>query len=104
VKLALNFGGGTNVDKTFFYLGGGLILGKSERVGLSLGAVGGSVNRIEGAYRNLDRIPIAADQEINDITIKTENVYRIGLYVGLTYNLSKKNDENLKKTLGKFIE
>lgn len=95
-KFAFNFGAGTNVEKIFYYTGGGLLIGKSERIGINLGLVGGTVYKIPSEYKNSDVINLPVDK-----LIKPSNSFQIGYFFGVSYNLTGKNKDKMAMMLKK---
>ncbi|MBW8333429.1 MAG: hypothetical protein K0M40_15490 [Prolixibacteraceae bacterium] len=96
LKLALNFGAGTNVEKIFYYTGGSLLIGKSERIGINAGIVGGTVKRILSEYKNSPVINLPIDK-----LMQSKNSFQIGYFFGVSYNLTGKNNENMAMILKK---
>ena len=93
VKFAFNFGAGTNVDKIFYYTGGSVLFGKSERVGISAGVVGGTVARISNELKNktIVKSPI---EDLNEVPMQRRDPFQLGYFVGVSYNLSGKNQSS----------
>ena len=101
VKVAFNFGAGTNVEKLYYYLGSGLILGKSERIGINLGIVGGTVKRISSEYQDNKVVNLPLDQLPNEVPMQTKDPFQFGYFVGVSYNLSGKNKDDINMMLKK---
>lgn len=104
VKPTINIGLGTNIDKISYFLGGGLILGRQERVIFHAGVAGLNVRTpsksIEDLFKknnNLNSIIIEQPfDEVLNQNIVTEK-YRIGYYFGFSYNLSDNKTSRLEK-------
>lgn len=81
VKLALNVGSGTNIEKIYYYLGFSLLLGKSERISVGGGAVGGSVSRISDEYNDITKL---INKPIGDlpyeVPMQKKDPFQIGYY------------------------
>lgn len=83
--LAGSFGITSENGKTIkYYLGGSLIIGKKERFIISAGAAGGSVKRLDGDFKVDEKYPITKVGE----NVKTTDVFRIGGFFGICYNIS----------------
>ncbi|TNE52854.1 MAG: hypothetical protein EP338_13785 [Bacteroidetes bacterium] len=97
-RLTLNFGTATDTDQLFYLAGAGWLMGRSERVGISIGA---ACRRAEFAKTRL--IELNKDQnydfsnEFNvNSDVPTERKFKMGWYVALTYNFKQKNEDKLK--------
>jgi hypothetical protein len=101
IKPALNFGVGTNIEKLNYYLGMGLLFGRSERIGLNIGAVGGTVKRIADEYQGKTIINSSVTDLLNTELMKTDDPFRIGWYIGISYNFTGKNKETMATMLKK---
>ncbi|MFY9151877.1 MAG: hypothetical protein WAO52_07685 [Prolixibacteraceae bacterium] len=100
-KLAVNFGAGTNTEKVYYYLGAGILLGKSERIGVSAGLVGGTVARISDEYKKNDIINLPLEKLTKEVVMQSKDPFKFGYYFGVTYNLSGKNKANMEAMLRK---
>jgi hypothetical protein len=99
IKPALNFGVGTNVEKIYYYLGGSLLLGKSERIAINGGFVGGSVSRVSDYYRDKLVLNMPIDELPSEVPMQATDAFQIGYYVGISYNLSGKNKKSMESAL-----
>lgn len=85
VAHGLSFGISTEDSKSLkYYLGVSYFLGKKDRFILNAGIVGGSVKRITGRYNKNEKYAIASLPE----EIKTGDYFRVGGFVGVSYNIS----------------
>lgn len=75
-------GGGENLQSISFFLGPSLLFGKSERIVLNTGIMGGRVERLSQGYQVGDRYFSDANQA------PTASVYELGVYVGVSFNLT----------------
>lgn len=89
----LNFGAViTQNEKLQVLLGGGLILGKQERIIFSAGISMGKVDRIADGYQ------VGSSYNLGDSgTILTQSQFKFGKFFGITYNLSKVKKISLDK-------
>ncbi len=85
VTPTLNFGAViTKNEKLQVLLGGGLILGKQERIIFSAGLSMGKVDRIADSYQ------VGGSYNLGDSgDVPTQSQFKFGHYFGITYNLSK---------------
>lgn len=75
-------GGGENLQSISFFLGPSLLFGKSERIVLNAGIMGGKVERLSQGYK-------IGDAYFSDGNIApTNSVYELGYYLGVSFNLS----------------
>lgn len=99
IKPALNFGIGTNIEKTYYYLGIGALLGKKERIGISVGVVGGTKRTITDEYKDFYSEGQIIDKPITGlpdaVPTQTKDPFQVGFFVGISYNLSGKNKEQM---------
>lgn len=75
-------GGGDNLESISFFLGPSLLFGKSERIILNMGIMGGKVKRLTQGYSVGDRYN--SDSNL----APTGSVYELGYYLGVSFNLS----------------
>jgi len=75
-------GGGENFQSISFFLGPSLLFGRSERIILNVGIMGGKVERLSQGYQVGDRYLSDSNQA------PTASVYEMGVYVGVSFNLS----------------
>lgn len=89
----LNFGAViTQNEKLQVLLGGGVILGKQERIIFSAGISMGKVDRIADGYQ------VGGSYNLGDSgTIPTQSQFKFGKFFGITYNLSKVKKISLDK-------
>jgi len=89
----LNFGAViTQNEKLQVLLGGGVILGKQERIIFSAGISMGKVDRIADGYQ------VGSSYNLGDSgTIPTQSQFKFGKFFGITYNLSKVKKISLDK-------
>jgi len=89
----LNFGAViTQNEKLQVLLGGGVILGKQERIIFSAGISMGKVDRIADGYQ------VGGSYNLGDSgTIPTQSQFKFGNFFGITYNLSKVKKISLDK-------
>ncbi|MEO7976637.1 hypothetical protein [Flavobacterium sp.] len=89
----LNFGAViTQNEKLQILLGGGVILGKQERIIFSAGISMGKVDRIADGYQ------VGSSYNLGDSgTIPTQSQFKFGHFFGITYNLSKVKKISLDK-------
>lgn len=89
----LNFGAViTQNEKLQVLLGGGVILGKQERIIFSAGISMGKVDRIGDGYQ------VGSSYNLGDSgTIPTQSQFKFGHFFGITYNLSKVKKISLDK-------
>lgn len=96
-KLALNLGAGTNIQDMYYYGGLGVLLGRSERVGINIGAVLGKVKALSSQYE-FDEIISTPDTGLDPSSLYQEDdPWKVGLYLGITYNLTGKNKDAADK-------
>jgi hypothetical protein len=100
VKFAFNFGAGTDIKQIEYYLGGGLLLGRYERIGLNVGIVGKFVNKVSYKYQVEDGneriIDVALSDLPDEVPMQNPSPFQVGIYFGITYNLTGKNEEKSK--------
>ncbi|KAF0200055.1 MAG: hypothetical protein FD170_3804 [Bacteroidetes bacterium] len=102
IKPTFNFGVGTNIDKLRYYLGFGLLVGKSERIIINFGAVGGEVKTISDEYKEETTILAGSTSNWqNTDFMQKGDTFRIGMYFGVTYNLSGKNNQEMSAMIRK---
>lgn len=103
IKPSINVGLGTDIEKVYYYFGGGLMLGRSERVSLNAGGVGGVVFRIPNQYRDQDNtiFPDPIDNVVTDIQLRARNEFKIGWFIGVSYNLSGKNRGTMENNISR---
>jgi hypothetical protein len=101
VKLALNFGAGTNIENLFYYFGASILLGKSERIGINGGLVGGTVKRISNEYKDVEVINTAIEDLPKDVPMQLDDPFQMGYFIGISYNLSGKNKETMEGMIKK---
>jgi hypothetical protein len=89
----INFGAIiTQDEKLQVLLGGGVILGKQERIIFSAGVSMGKVDRIADGYQ------VGSSYNLGDSgTIPTQSQFKFGKFFGITYNLSKVKKISLDK-------
>lgn len=89
----LNFGAViTQNEKLQVLLGGGVILGKQERIIFSAGISMGKVDRIADGYQ------VGSSYNLGDSgNIPTQSQFKFGNFFGITYNLSKVKKISLDK-------
>jgi hypothetical protein len=75
-------GGGNNIQSISFFLGPSLLFGKSERIILNAGIMGGKVERLTQGYKVGDRYTPDANVAL------TNAVYELGYYLGVSFNLT----------------
>jgi hypothetical protein len=94
-NFVLNLGTATNGSNLFYYLGGGLLFGKEERLGLSAGLVGSLVQQLNSPYQ----FDVVYQEPIGELANKQllypSKQFRYGYYFGFTYNLKGKNSDRL---------
>lgn len=74
-------GGSGGLESMAFFLGPCLVLGRQERIVLSAGLMGGKVEQLAEGYSVGDRF------EPDPTLLKTETVYKLGYFMGLSFNL-----------------
>jgi len=75
-------GGGENLQSISFFLGPSLLFGKSERIVLNAGLMGGKSEKLSQGYE-------IGDQYISDSNLApTISVYELGYFIGVSFNLS----------------
>ncbi len=80
---ALSLGLGLNNSGDVTYFGGAsLLLGKTARGVISAGVAGGKVKRLGGGFDLGDPLPAGTKE------VPTDSPFRLGWFVGFTYNLS----------------
>jgi hypothetical protein len=79
----------TNLETTRFFLGGSLIFGDNRRFILSAGITGGNVNRLEKRFKEDMRYADADFAGLEDEDFM-EKKFKIGVFLGVSYNLSAK--------------
>lgn len=77
----------TNISDAVYCLGASLIAGKDERLILSFGAMGARVDVLKGNYVSGQQIKKSAIDSDSDLV---EKGFRVGYFVGITYNLTNK--------------
>jgi hypothetical protein len=99
-KFAGSFGFSTNnATDLRYYLGGSLILGKTQRLVVTSGAVGAQRQILkstfgEGRFTDVgNQIQVSKQFKDNNINIPTESKFRIGWFVSLTFNLWGKSNK-----------
>ncbi|MDO8365257.1 MAG: hypothetical protein Q7T20_00580 [Saprospiraceae bacterium] len=75
-------GGGENLQSISFFLGPSLLFGRSERIVLNAGIMGGKSEKLSQGYQVGDRY--LSDSNIAPIT----SVYELGYFIGVSFNLS----------------
>jgi hypothetical protein len=85
----LNIGGmlGVSVgtdERLYYHVGGSIFIGKEERVVINFGASGSKSKRLDGQYK-VDQI---LKRDLSPAAISTEDPFRVGFFVGLSYNLN----------------
>lgn len=82
----------TQNEKIQILFGGGVILGKQERIILTGGVSMGKVNRIADSYN------VGGSYNLGDSgDVPTQNQFKFGHFFGITYNLSKVKKISLDK-------
>ena len=99
IKPTVNIGVGTNVEKLYYYLGLGVLIGKSERIGIHGGLVGGTVKRISNEYKNGQVVYQSIDMEPTVVPMQSKDPFQMGLFIGFSYNLTGKNEEKMNSLL-----
>lgn len=75
-------GGGENLQSISFFLGPSFLFGRSERIVLNAGLMGGKTEKLSQGYQ-------VGDRYISDANLApTTSVYALGYYVGVSFNLS----------------
>ena len=75
-------GGGENLQSISFFLGPSFLFGKSERIVLNAGLMGGKTEKLSQGYQ-------LGDRYVSDANLApTTAVYALGYYVGVSFNLS----------------
>ena len=75
-------GGGENLQSISFFLGPSLLFGKSERIVLNAGLMGGKSEKLSQGYE-------VGDTYISDSNLApTISVYELGYFIGVSFNLS----------------
>jgi hypothetical protein len=76
------FGGGESPQSISFFLGPSLLFGKSERIVLNAGLMGGKVEQLAQGYK-------VGDYYNSDANLApTDSVYELGFYLGVSFNLA----------------
>ena len=81
VGIPLGGSSGPSLESITFFLGPSLILGRSQRIVLSAGLMGGKVGKLSNGFNTGDRFELSPD------FLQTESVYRLGYSLGLSFNL-----------------
>jgi hypothetical protein len=79
---------GGKSENLSYYLGTGLMFGSKNRFVINAGGVLTKFNDLKPRYRDILNNPIEKNDELKPENL-TESVYKIRLFVGLTYNLGK---------------
>ena len=75
-------GGGENLQSISFFLGPSLLFGRSERIVLNAGIMGGKTEQLAQGYK-------IGDRYLSDSNLApTSAVYELGYYLGVSFNLS----------------
>ena len=75
-------GGGENLQSISFFLGPSFLFGKSERIVLNLGLMGGKTEQLTQGYQ-------LGDSYYSDANLApTTSVYALGYYLGVSFNLN----------------
>ncbi len=75
-------GGSESLQSISFFLGPSLLFGKSERIILNAGIMGGKVEKLSQGYE-------VGDSYVSDGNIApTTSVYELGFYLGVSFNLT----------------
>lgn len=102
-RIAGCFGFSTNASDINYYLGGSLILGKSQRIVISSGFAGGQKEVFNYAFGegNDDKFVSKAFKEKNPL-IQTEKKFKLGVFLSLSFNLWGKatKEFNYESSLG----
>lgn len=98
VKLGGNLGISTNTEKLNYYLGGSVLIGKSERLNINLGFAGAQVKTVSDLYNTEEVIPVPIKDLPNEVPLRNPSPFKIGFYFGVSFNLlGTKNNETLSK-------
>lgn len=79
--LGIPLGGSGGLESVTFFLGPSLVLGRGERIVLSGGLMGGKIEQLGQGYAVGDTF------DPDPALLQTEQVYRLGYFVGLSFNL-----------------
>jgi len=79
--VGIPIGGGRGLESLTFFLGPSLIVGSSQGVVISTGLMGGQVSQLSGGYAIGDRFEADAG------LLPTEAVYKLGYFLGISFNL-----------------
>ena len=74
-------GSGATLESITFFLGPSLVFGRNQRIVLSGGLIGGRVSQLSNGFVVGDRFELQPD------FLQTEQVYRLGYAVGLSFNI-----------------
>ncbi len=84
--VGIPIGGNSGLEAIAFFLGPSLVMGRDQGIVLSGGLFGGKANQLSGGYSVGDYFDADAG------LLKTESVYRMGYFLGVSFNLiGKKN-------------
>lgn len=83
--VGIPIGGGAGLESITFFLGPSLVMGREQGIVLSAGLFGGKVNQLSGGYSVGDYFEADAG------LLRTESVYRLGYFLGVSFNLIGKN-------------
>lgn len=79
--VGIPIGGGNGLESLTFFPGPSLIVGSNHGVLISAGLMGGRVDQLSGGYAIGDRFEADAG------LLPTESVYKLGYFLGLSFNL-----------------
>lgn len=98
VKFGGNIGFSTNADRLNYYLGGSVLIGKSERMNINFGIAGAQVDRVSDLYHTDDPIQVTIADLPNEVPLRNPSPFKVGAFFGITFNLTgTKNKETLSQ-------
>ena len=102
-KSGLNFGFSTNGKNVRYFIGPCLLLGRSERIGLTAGAALGQVKAPTLEYAVGSRIWKPLDQLEDVVPLRDPSPFKLGYFFGLTINLwDERNAERWSQLSSSF--
>lgn len=79
--VGIPLGGSSSLESISFFFGPSLVLGRSQRIVLSGGLMGGKVDQLSDGYAVGERFEVDAN------LLQTQSVYKLGYFLGISFNL-----------------
>lgn len=97
IKFGGNVGFSTNAERVNYYAGLSILLGRSERININIGAAGAQVKT--SIYKDGKILNVPITELSQEVPMQNPSPFKVGGFVGITFNfLGAKNKETLSQT------